>query len=131
MLGEFLRDRHAWRRKPGEWDCATFPAAWAVALGFADPMADFRGAYQTEAQGEDILYDHGGLVALIGPRLRALGWRDVSDGEDFAEGDIGVVELLGHEAGSVYTGRRWALVTDRGLGFVSLERENISAAWRV
>lgn len=130
MLGEFLRERHAWRRKPGEWDCVTFPAAWAVALGRPDPLGDLRGAYSTELEGEELLFALGGLAALAGERLAAIGATPVP-AEQVAEGDVGVIELLGHEAGAIYTGRRWAFVADRGLGFATIDRDAVVAAWRL
>lgn len=128
-LGEFLRQSAARRREPGVWDCCTFPAAWAIANGCPDPMADWRGRYHTEAQALDLIADGGGLADLF---TRGFSGAGVSPVEGpFRAGDIGVVQLLGEQAGAVYTGKRWALVADRGMAFASIASEHIVRAWRV
>lgn len=128
-LGEFLRASAARRREPGVWDCCTFPAAWAIANGYPDPMADWRGQYETEAQALDLIADGGGLADLFARGLDAAGLPRAAG--EFVPGDIGVVQLLGEQAGAVYTGKRWALVADRGMAFASIGAEFIVRAWRV
>lgn len=127
-LGEFLRASAARRRVPGEWDCCTFPAAWAIANGFVDPMAEWRGRYETEGQALDLIADAGGLADLF---VRGMAVANIPEATgDFQPGDIGVVQLLGEQAGAVYTGKRWALVADRGMAFASIANEHIVRAWR-
>lgn len=126
-LGEWLTAISARRRVPGEWDCCAFPAAWAMALGFPDPMAGYRGAYSTEERAAALIRSAGGLLNLMGPPLDAIFPR--REFADLKPGDIGVLRAAGIEAGSIYTGKRWALVLDRGLGFQSLEAEHVQAAW--
>jgi len=128
-LGEFLQESAARRRKPGVWDCCTFPAAWAIANGYPDFMADWRGRYETEAQALDLIAEAGGLADLFSAVLDEAGLTRVVG--DFEPGDIGVVQLLGEQAGAVYTGKRWALVADRGMAFASIASEHIVRAWRV
>jgi hypothetical protein len=118
-LGEFLR---------AVWDCCAFPAEWAVACGHPDPMADWRGAYTTDAGGLDIAERAGGLVPLFERGFGGAGLHDVTG--DPREGDIGVVDILGAEAGAVFTGRRWAVVAERGLAFASLDAECVKRVWR-
>lgn len=130
-LGEFLAERLAWPRRAGEWDCCAFPAAWAMACGFADPMAEYRGAYASEAEAEGILARAGGLAPLFGPGLVSVGAVPLEPSSDPRKGDIGIIDLLGNEAGAIYTGRRWAFVAERGLGFVSVERGHVSQIWRL
>jgi hypothetical protein len=125
-LGDFLRQRLAWPRKAGEHDCATLPAAWAMQRGRVDPMASWRG-YSSEAEAEEIIFDAGGLVTLFEASLIAVGCKAV---EEPQEGDIGVLSIAGEEAGSIFTGSRWVLVTDCGLAFVAMPTSHVSRVWR-
>lgn len=128
-LGEFLRLSAARRREAGVWDCCTFPADWAISQDWADPMAAWRGRYSTEAGALDFIAEGGGLADLFAEGMAAANIPEATG--DFQPGDIGVVQLLGEQAGAVYTGKRWALVADRGMAFASIEREHIVRAWRV
>lgn len=124
-LGEFLERNLRRHRVSGEHDCACFPANWAIECGRPDPMVKWRGAYSTEAQAEDIIADAGGLVALFSEGLAGC---DVV--EEPQAGDIGVVELLGEQAGAIFTGKRWAFVAERGLAFASLDAACLLKVWR-
>lgn len=128
-LGAFLQSNLERRREPEAWDCCGMPAAWSMACGTADPMADWRGRYRTDAEAEDILAGAGGLIGLFGSGLESVGWRPTLDEPE--AGDLAVITLLDEEAGALYTGRRWAFVATRGLGFVSLERDCIARTWRL
>lgn len=127
-LGDFLADNLRRPYVSGEWDCCTFPSAWAIARGFADPMAGWRGAYRDDDEAQDIITLGGGLSSLFDAGLVSVGARRVEQSE---AGDIGIISILGHEAGAVYTGRRWAFVAERGLGFVSLEPGAVARLWRL
>lgn len=127
-LGKWLESNLNRRREAGEWDCCTYPAAWSMALETADPMADWRGEYSTEAEAELILGRAGGLAGIFGAGLEGVGWQPVTEAR---VGDIGIIALLGHEAGAIYTGRRWSFVAERGLAFASLEPEAVSHIWRL
>lgn len=129
-LGPFLRDSTAKRRQAGAWDCCTFPAAWAIEAGERDPMAAWRGEYDSEADAEFLIADAGGLDALFAQGMAAAGIREIDAAGPFEPGDIGVVKLLEQEAGAVFAGKRWAFVADRGLAFVSLDADCIVRAWR-
>lgn len=128
-LGEFLRDAAHRRREAGVWDCCTFPAAWAIEGGYPDPMAAWRGAYASETEAEQLIAEAGDLAALY---ARGMAEAGVPEAEgDPQPGDIGIVQLLGEQAGAVYTGKRWALVADRGMAFASIDRGCIVRFWRV
>lgn len=126
-LGAFLSERIAWPRKAAEWDCCALPAAWGLALGVGDAMAAWRGVYSTEAEAEDIVARAGGLAGIFGKGLESVGAYRVDTAEP---GDVGVISLHGEEAGAIYTGRRWAFVAERGLGFVTLRPEAVPHIWR-
>ena len=128
-LGDFLALAGRRRRVAGSWDCCTFPAAWCIANGYPDPMIEWRGSYASEEDALDIARRGGGLATLfergmaaakIAPRLRAP-----------QPGDVGVLSLAGHEAGAIFTGKRWAFVAERGLGFSSVEAGAVLAVWEV
>ena len=116
-LGEYLREQGGKRRIAGVFDCVTLPADWAIANGYPDPMAHRRGAYNSEEQAQDFIADAGGLLALFDEFLGAVGIVE-REGEPMA-GDVGVVSVMGHEAGGIFTGERWALVGERGITMVS------------
>lgn len=126
-LGAFLGERLAWPRKAGEWDCCTLPAAWGLALGLGDAMAAWRGVYSTEAEAVDIVARAGGLAGIFGAGLESVGAYRVDEAR---AGDVGVIALRDEEAGAVYTGRRWAFVAERGLGFVTLRPADVPNIWR-
>jgi hypothetical protein len=44
---------------------------------------------------------------------------------------VGVLSLLGAEAGAVFTGERWAFVGERGIGFTSVPDRAVMKAWAV
>lgn len=146
-LGDYLAAGGSRRRTAGAFDCCTFPADWAVLCGHPDPMAKWRGTYSTEAEAEDLIaaaadagegLGRGGLEMLFKEGMWEAGIPEIdgsrNSGGDvpppFEMGDIAVVNIAGNEAGAIFTGKRWAFVPDRGLGFVSLDRECIVRAWR-
>lgn len=128
-LGEFLAQAGRRRRSAGEWDCCAFPAAWAIANGYPDPMAHWRGAYETESEALDLISDAGGLVALFDCGMASAGISR-REGEPQA-GDIGVIKIGDLEAGAIFTGRRWALVAERGVGMASVAPEAVAAVWSI
>ena len=128
-LGEFLRDAGGKGRVAGSWDCAAFPAAWAIERGYADPMARWRGAYDSESGALDLIDDAGGLASLFAVGMADAGIPELVEGE-WSPGDIGVVEILGEQAGAIFTGQRWAFVAERGLAFATLDDEYVIRAWR-
>lgn len=146
-LGQYLEECGHRRRSEGAHDCCTFPADWAVMCGHSDPMAAWRGTYSTDEEAEHLIAEaarrgeglgRGGLETLFMQGMWAAGIPEIdgsrnSGGDSpppFEAGDIGVLLLAGNEAGGIYTGKRWAFVPDRGMGFVSLDRDCIARAWR-
>lgn len=123
MLGEFLAEAARRRRIAGVWDCCTFPAEWAMRNGHPDPMAKWRG-YESETEAEHLIAEAGGLDVLFAEGLAGL------EATDLRAGDIGVIGVGAEQAGAVFTGKRWAIVLDRGLGFTSIEPEHVLRVWR-
>lgn len=128
-LGEYLQGLASKRREPGAHDCGTLACDWAVLCGHPDPMAEWRGAYETEAQLAGIIEIEGGVLAMFERGCAAAGI-ERREGDPLP-GDIGVLRIAGHEAGSVFTGERWAFVGNRGVGLARVEADNIAAVWAV
>lgn len=136
-LGDYLEAAGGRRREAGAHDCCTFPCDWAVLCGHADPMARWRGTYSTDVEAEHLIGDaaragegigRGGLEMLFAEGMWSAGVPEID--APFEAGDIAVVRFGDEEAGAIYTGKRWAFVPERGIGFVSLDRDNIVRAWR-
>lgn len=128
-LGDYLTRVSVRRRVPGEWDCCAFPSDWLQTLGYPDPMAEFRGEYASEAEAEEITRLADGLAPLFARSLDPFLPRRAY--ADLRAGDIGVLRVGDLEAGSIYAGKRWALVLDRGLAFASFDEQAVVAAWGV
>lgn len=127
-LGEWLREHNDRPRVAGKWDCCCFPAAWALANGWPDPMARWRGAYSTEAEAELLIGEAGGLLALF---RTGMGDAGIPEAEAPSLGCIGVICVGDEEAGAIYTGKRWALVAEKRLVYVSVEPELVTGLWAV
>lgn len=128
-LGDYLLTLQNNRREPGVHDCATVPADWCIALGLPDPIMAWRGSYDTEEGAQEIISDAGGLDAIFAAGFASAG---VAAREgDPQEGDVGVIRMAGHEASSVFTGRRWVFVGARGIGFATISPEHVVAVWAV
>lgn len=91
-------------------------------------MAAWRGAYDSEAEAEALIFDAGGLVALFSEGMTSAG---IPETDEPAIGDIAVVSLLGLEAGAIFTGKRWAFAAERGIACSSLDPAAILKCWRV
>lgn len=128
-LGQYLLSLGGLRRQAGVFDCCTLPADWAVANGFADPMAYWRGAYDSEEGARSFIDDAGGLAILFDA---GMGYANIDPrhGDPIA-GDIGVLIIGSEEAGAIFTGQRWAIVATRGLGFASIDPDCIIRKWAI
>lgn len=118
-LGEYLQQASSKPWKAGEHDCSAWPARWA---GISIP------AYSTDEEGEALIASAGGLCPLwaeyIGDRLELVTSPEA--------GDVGIIEAIGHDGpvqvGAIYTGRRWAFLSPKGLAVGSAIA---IAIWRV
>lgn len=128
-LGDYLLTLQNNTREPGVHDCATVPADWCVSLGLPDPIMAWRDAYDTEEGAQEIIRRAGGLDAIFEAGFASAGVAR-RDGEP-VEGDVGVIRMAGHDASSIYTGRRWVFVGSRGIGFATISAEHVVAIWAV
>jgi len=116
-LADYLR-RAA--QEPLQWsvaDCCTFGADWFVARGHPDPMAAWRGRYDSMAGALRFIVNGGGLAALCAEGFRSIGLEPHA--MPLAAGDVGVVlretEDGTHEVVGIYGGERWVTRGLRGL----------------
>ena len=123
-LGDYL---HSATLRPFEWgkhDCATFCAGWVECLTGMD-VNYMRGLYFNERTANDAM--KGGLVPLWSHALNGVAERTA----DLEEGCIGIVSTPKGEIGAIYTGERWAMLTDHSVAFIKIPPARLRAIWRV
>jgi hypothetical protein len=100
----------------GERDCLLWLGLWSRELTGIDGGAEWRGRYRTALGCTRVLKRSGGMVACIKRGADVAGLARV---ETPQAGDIGLVPVLTNrgvgEAGAIFTGKRWALLTSRGI----------------
>ena len=121
-LGEYLTQAGRKKHVYGEHDCCTFPADWCIANGWPDPMEQWRAGYFDASPAAD------GLLPIFAAGMDGVGLPVVSEP---VAGCVGVISIFGHEAGAIFTGRRWSVVAPRGLAFVSADPSIALKIWRV
>lgn len=126
-LGAWLLANGSRRHEHGAWDCCSFPAQWAIDNGLPDPMAHWRGAYSDSDGARALIRDAGSLTQLFRCGMEAAGISERRG--DVRQGDIGVIRIGDEEAGAIFTGKRWALLANRGIVATSIEPELVAAAW--
>lgn len=99
---------------PWQWgaqDCTIWVADWCLIRWGIDPAARYRGRYDDEAGALTLI--SAGLLETINPEipLRRM--------DDPAEGDIGVIEIMGRQVAAIWSGRHWLFRTPRGIGMTS------------
>lgn len=114
MLGEYLQKAG---QRPFQWgthDCCTFAADWAMRRGTGDPMIAWRGSYRSEEEAHDLIERAGGL-----DQLWSLALMGIPEPDEPAIGDIGLVRSVTDDhtpvVGAIFTGVRWAILSERGL----------------
>lgn len=102
----------------GVQDCTIWPADWCLLRWGFDPAARFRGRYSTEAGA--LALTAGGLLATVAPEI-ALPRKAAA-----AEGDLGILDIMGREVAAIRGGDRWLFRTPRGVG---MARRTALAIW--
>lgn len=117
VLSTFLSAAAARGFAWGAHDCMLFAADWAQSRMGRDPAAAWRGRYRTEEEAVELVAHAGGLAALMGQALEAVGWRKADTAR---AGDIGVYRVptpKGRDLVAGICGHRGqgAFITRRGL----------------
>lgn len=87
VLSTFLSAAAARGFAWGAHDCMLFAADWAHARTGSDPAAPWRGRYRSEGEALQLVAEAGGMAALMGRALEALGWVKAHAPQ---AGDVGV-----------------------------------------
>lgn len=115
-LPDFLDNiaRQGWQW--GERDCLLWLGLWSRELTGIDGGAEWRGRYKTARGCMRVLKSSGGMEACVRRGAEVAGLARV---ETPRAGDIGLVPVMTTrgpgEAGGICTGKRWALLTARGV----------------
>lgn len=112
----------AWQRG----DCDAIMADYVTMLTGRDPMAKWRGLYQTEAEAQDLISEAGGNCNLVTEGMASIGLHPI-DIDVIRRGDVAVVKIGDSEVTGLYLDPRVACKSPRGR--VMLRRIPIRA-WR-
>lgn len=126
-LAQYFAERQA---RPFEWgahDCMTFAADAVIMLTGRDPIAQWRGAYATEAEG-DAIVGPDGLLAFVSRMMGEFGAPECPV-ELAQRGDWAMVSVGNLLCAGVVTGAFVAAPGARRLAHVPLRRA--VAAWAI
>ena len=112
----------------GVHDCAMFAADAVLEITARDPLAQWRGAYATEAEGEAITAPAGGFAPFMAAAFAAFGAAECPPSLA-CRGDVGLVRYGNTESMGVVLGGIVAVPGLDGLSF--LRRAALLRAWTV
>ncbi len=112
----------------GKVDCCLIIAEWIRWLGYPDPAAHLRGAYEAGQGQTDILAAHGGAAALIASCVRPLGAEPVAEPRCGDFGAVGSLKNITRQFGVIHDGQGW--ITRAPDGFKRITAHTL-AAWRL
>lgn len=109
-------------------DCCLIIAEWIKWLGYPDPAAHLRGAYELGQGQIDILARCGGAASVIEGCVLPLGARQVDDLQAGDFGAVGSQKYITRQFGAIYDGNGW--LTRAPDGFKRITARTL-AAWRL
>lgn len=127
-LAAFVEER---RNVPFAWgtqDCLMFAADAVLMLRGVDVMAQYRGAYATEAEGDSLLERDGGMEAILAAAAQAAGLAERAP-KLARRGDLVLVRHGNLLMAGIVTGTAVAVTGSDGLAFVPTRM--IVRAWVV
>jgi len=107
QLEAFFAEHGARAWQPGQVDCLLMLADYAVALGYPDPAAHLRGAYDSEDGFRSIIEQAGGVVPLVAGCAGRIGAKRLQQPLRGAIGVIGSAGNVHRQFGAIYDGERW------------------------
>ena len=110
----------------GEHDCCTFAADWWELATGEDPLKKFRGTYSTKYGAVKAILQFGSLrdawVSEMGECSETLDVGSVGIIKAVLEGGAG-------QCGAIYTGNRWAALSENGVFYSSPHTNDILGYW--
>ncbi|PDS97514.1 hypothetical protein CO659_12680 [Rhizobium sp. S9] len=118
-LAAFLaaQERKSW--DPATLNCMLFPAAWAIWIGYRDPVEKWRGAFRNEEEYLAIVRAAGGCVPLMAEAVARIGGRPLSVPVCGAVGVVGSPTNLDRQFGAIFDGCRWLVRFTNRIGSMS------------
>ncbi|WP_353640934.1 hypothetical protein [Mesorhizobium sp. WSM2239] len=89
-------------------------ADWAIHLGFPDPVAAYRGAYDSKESSEAFVAAAGGLVPIFEAGNASIGWVKVDRPQVGAVGVIGARDNWSKQMGAIFDGGHWQVFQQPG-----------------
>lgn len=111
----------------GKVDCCLALAEWVIWLGYPDPAAHLRGAYQPGQGQIDILAGNGGAVGLIGGCALRLGLPRADIPQLGDVGAVGSARNFTRQFGVIHDGAGWLTRTPSGWSRITAKT---LAIWR-
>lgn len=116
------RSMFEWQRS----DCDAIMADYVKMLTGDDPMAKWRGVYETEAEVQELIRNAGGNCNLVTEGMALLGFHPI-DIHDIKRGDVVVIKIGEAEVVGLYLDPRTACKSPRGRVML---RQTPMRAWR-
>jgi hypothetical protein len=102
VLNEFIADHLTRQWQPGKIDCLLALADWCIWCGYPDPVAEFRGIYDSEDGFRAIIERAGGVIPLVQGRADSLGLARIDRPEPGAIAIIGSSANIQRQWGAIY-----------------------------
>lgn len=122
----------AYARKPwtpgGEVDCCLVLAEWALWLGYPDPAAEWRGAYEPGQDQIDTMAKWGGALPLIARCAEVINAQPVGRPFLGCVGVVGSLKNITRQFGVIHDGTGWLTRTPSGFDRITA---TTLAAWKI
>ncbi|WP_298958361.1 hypothetical protein [uncultured Roseibium sp.] len=92
-------------------DCCAFPGGWVWAQTGIDPVAEWRGRYQSESEALAFVEDCGGVPQIMDKGLKRAGMKRTRAPR---EGDVGCVAIDGVAVGAIMKSGLWWVLGPQG-----------------
>ena len=125
-LAEYLVSCAGRKFEWGVHDCCTFTADWWNAETGKDPLEKFRGTYSTKREAVKEILRFGSLRNAWASEMGECS-------ETLSAGSVGIIKALLDgglgECGAIYTGSRWAALSEHGVFYSMPDSDDILGHW--